>query len=277
MQHRPARRSAWAGPACDRYKGPNPVQTGLCVGHMASTKTNEGKSLDEPRTNRLEWRFASWNVGTLSRKSGEVADELWKRRVDVCGVQETRWRGESTRFVGAKGRRYKFWGKGEGIGGVGVMVKENLVEQVCEVRRRSDRVLVVVMVIGKVMVRVISAYAPQHNRSEREKDIFYEELDEELGQAGLDDFVVVLGDLNGHVGEDADGYEGVHGGFGYGVRNKDGRRVLEFGEAHGLVVGNTWFKRSKGRMITYRSGDVESVIDYVLVREKDRKFVQRAR
>ena len=57
---------------------------------------------------------------------------------------------------------------------------------------------------------MISVYAPQHDRSVAEKDHLYEELEEELGQAGLDDFVVLLGDLNGRVGEDLDSYEGVH-------------------------------------------------------------------
>ena len=61
------------------------------------------------------------------------------------------------------------------------------------------------------------------------------------------------------------------------MRNKEGCRVLDFGEAHGLVVGNTWFKRSKDRMVTYRSGTDESVIDYVLVREKDRKLVRNVK
>jgi hypothetical protein len=28
---------------------------------------------------------------------------------DVCAVQETRWKGEAAKFVGAKGRRYKLW------------------------------------------------------------------------------------------------------------------------------------------------------------------------
>jgi len=125
-------------------------------------------------------------------------------------------------------------------------------------------VIVVVMLVGKVTVRVISAYAPQKGHGDEEKDKFYEELDDEMGQAGIDDFVVLLGDLNGHVGADADGYEGVHGGFGYGDRNMEGCRVLEFGEAHGLVVGNTWFKRLKDRLVTYRSGNEKTVIDYVL-------------
>ena len=90
-------------------------------------------------------------MGTMVGKGGEITDELWKRRVDVCGVQETRWKGGSTKLVGVNSRRYKFWWKGgDGNGGVGVMVKEDLAEQVCEVRRKSDRVLVIVMVIGKV-------------------------------------------------------------------------------------------------------------------------------
>ena len=45
-----------------------------------------------------------------------------------------------------KGRRYKLWwfGNGDGDGGVGVMVKEKLCEKVVDVRRVSDRVMIVV-------------------------------------------------------------------------------------------------------------------------------------
>ena len=47
---------------------------------------------------------------------------------------------------GMKGRIYKLWcsGKGDGIGGVGVMVKE-LCKKVVEVRMISDRVMTVVV------------------------------------------------------------------------------------------------------------------------------------
>jgi exonuclease III len=76
-------------------------------------------------------------VGSLSGRSGEVMDELWRRRVDVCALQETRWKGEAAKFIGAKGRRYKLWWKGDdGTGGVGVMVKEELADKVLEVRRK---------------------------------------------------------------------------------------------------------------------------------------------
>ena len=98
-------------------------------------------------------RVGSWNVGTMKGKSAEIADELWRRRVDVCALQETRWKGGSAQFLGAKGRRYKFvWQGGDGNGGVGIMIKEDLVSSIIEVRRRSDRVIVVVIGVGKVVV-----------------------------------------------------------------------------------------------------------------------------
>ncbi|ESO12114.1 hypothetical protein HELRODRAFT_158537 [Helobdella robusta] len=198
--------------------------------------------------------------------------------VDVAALQEIRWKGEGTRFVGAKGGRYKLWWKrDDGTGRVGVMVREELVEKVLEVRRRSNGVIVVVMVFGKVIVRVISGYAPQQSRKEEEKDRFYDDVSDEIGQAGLNEFVVLLGDLNGHVGADADGYEGVHGGWGYGIRNEEGRRVLELADAHSMVVGNTWFTREPARLITYRSGEHRSMIDYILVRAKHRKYVKNVK
>ncbi|ESN93951.1 hypothetical protein HELRODRAFT_180360 [Helobdella robusta] len=60
---------------------------------------------------------------TLTGRSLEVVEELQRRMVDVAALQEIRWKGEGTRFVGAKGERYKLWWKGDdGTGGVGVMV-----------------------------------------------------------------------------------------------------------------------------------------------------------
>ena len=40
------------------------------------------------------------------------------------------------------------------------------------------------------------------------------------------DFVMCLGDFNGHVGRHIDGFDGVHGGYGEGQRNLEGRMLL---------------------------------------------------
>ncbi|ESN98957.1 hypothetical protein HELRODRAFT_67113 [Helobdella robusta] len=133
------------------------------------------------------------------------------------------------------------------------------------------------MVFGEVIVRVISGYAPQQSRKKEEKDRFYDDVSNEIGQAGMDEFVVLLGDLNGHVGADADGYEGVHGGWGYCIRNEEGRRVLELADAHSMVVGNTWLTREPARLITYRSGEYRTMIDYILIRAKPRKYVRNVK
>ena len=80
-----------------------------------------------------------------------MCEELRKRRMDVCCLQEVGWRGQGVQFLGMKGRRYKLqWsGNSDGAGGVGVLVKEELCEKAVEVRRRSERVITVVTVLRK--------------------------------------------------------------------------------------------------------------------------------
>ena len=40
--------------------------------------------------------------------------------------------------------------------------------------------------------------------------------------------VVFAGDMNGHIGSSNAGYDGTHGGFGYGSRNADGSRTVSY-------------------------------------------------
>ena len=86
---------------------------------------------------QLGVRIGTWNVENLSGRGTEVCEELRKRRMGVC-LQEVRWRGQGARFMGVKGRRYKFWwsGNSDGNGGVGVLVKEEFVRRLwrCEGR-----------------------------------------------------------------------------------------------------------------------------------------------
>ena len=51
--------------------------------------------------------------------------------------------------------------------------------------------------------------------------------------------MVFAGDMNGHIGSSNVGYDGTHGGFGYGSRNADGSRILEFSDGLNLVIYNT--------------------------------------
>ena len=63
----------------------------------------------------------------------------------MCCLQERRWRWQGARMLGMKGRRYRLWWSGNGVGGVGVMVKEELCEKVVDVRGVRDRVMTLVV------------------------------------------------------------------------------------------------------------------------------------
>ncbi|PWA68414.1 craniofacial development protein 2 [Artemisia annua] len=73
------------------------------------------------------------------------------------------------------------------------------------------------------------------------------------------------GDLNEHIGATSDGYMGVHGDFGYGVRNDEGRMILEFSTTHDLVVAKSFFEKRDAHLINFQSGGHYTQIDYMLV------------
>ena len=84
----------------------------------------------------------------------------------------------------------------------------------------------------------------------------------------------MCGDLNGHVGESTSGFDGIHGGHGFGTRNTEGTRILDFCTAANFAVANTFFVKEEGRLITYRSGKNQSQVDYIFVRRNDLRFVR---
>ena len=77
----------------------------------------------------------------------------------------------------------------------------------------SERLLMVKLIVRKCLINVMAAYAPQTGRSQEEKDNFWEAVWKLI--------------------------EGVHDGQGYGVRNAEGERILEFCEAAGMIVWHT--------------------------------------
>ena len=89
----------------------------------------------------------------------------------MCCLQEVRWRGEGARFMGVKGRRYKLWwiGNSDGMGGVGVQVKEELCKNVVEVRRKSDRVMTIVMTLEEEVVRIMCVWSANWQNECRER------------------------------------------------------------------------------------------------------------
>jgi hypothetical protein len=76
------------------------------------------------------------------------------------------------------------------------------------------------------------------------------------------------------VGATTDGFEGVHGGCGFGSRNAEGEMLLEFADAMDLTLANTWFTKKEGKLITFESGGDRTVVDYIMTRKQARKMVK---
>ena len=88
----------------------------------------------------------------------EVVETLSHRKVDVCCIQETRYRGGSCRIIKGKDTRYKlYWsGNDKGTAGVGMFVAEEWIEKVFEVQRVSDRIILVKLIVGQCVVTLLS-------------------------------------------------------------------------------------------------------------------------
>jgi len=70
------------------------------------------------------------------------------------------------------------------------------------------------------------------------------------------------------------GYDGTHGGFGYGSRNADGSRILDFTDGLNLVICNTLFKKQEAKLETYVAGPEKSTVDYIMVLREDKAKIR---
>jgi len=65
------------------------------------------------------------------------------------------------------------------------------------------------MVLGDRLLNVFSVYAPHAGKPEEEKESFWDNVFHLLSCISQNEMVVFAGDTNA-------GYDGTHGGFGYG-------------------------------------------------------------
>ncbi|KAK3549709.1 hypothetical protein QTP86_007157 [Hemibagrus guttatus] len=184
-------------------------------------------------------RIGTLNVGTMTGKGRELADMMERRKVDILCVQETRWKGSKARSIGA-GFKLFYYGVDSKRNGVGVVLKEEFVRNVLEVKRVSDRVMSLKLEIEGVMLNVVSGYTPQVGCELEEKERFWSELDEVMESIPTGERVAIGADFNGHVGEGNTGNEEVMGKFGVKERNLEGQMKLRQALSGQVVLPDDW-------------------------------------
>jgi hypothetical protein len=216
-------------------------------------------------------RLGSWNVGSLTGKLRELVDTAIRRRVNILCVQETKWTGQKAKEVENTGFKLWYTGTERSRNGVGILIDKSLKDGVVDVRRQGDRIILVKLVVGDLVLNIVSAYAPQVGLDENVKKQFWEDLEEMLRDIPSSEKLIIGGDFNGHVGTTNGGFEGVHGGFGYGERNQEGENILNFAVAYNLMISNTFFRKRQSHIVTFSSGQNSSQIDFVLTRREDKR------
>ena len=155
--------------------------------------------------------------------------------------------------------------------GIGIVLREELVESVLEVKRVSDRRMAMKLEVKGSILNIVSAYAPQLNNSMEEKNDFLEDLDGLIESISKEERIVLGADLNGHVGEGNIGDEEIMERYGAGTRNKEGSMVVDFGKRMDLAIVNTYFKKKDEHRVTYKSGGKSTQADYVMCRKRKLK------
>ncbi|XP_064106788.1 uncharacterized protein LOC135215766 [Macrobrachium nipponense] len=101
-------------------------------------------------------------------------------------------------------------------------------------------------------MNIISAYTPQVSCAEEEKSCFWNEISEVTQELEEQERTVVGANFNGHVGNEKDVIEPVHGGHGIGERTPEGESIVDIAVSFDMAIVNTFFKKRREHLITYK-------------------------
>ena len=84
-------------------------------------------------------------------------------------------------------------------------------------------------------------------------------------------------EIYSNIGKYSDSFKSIRVGYGCGIRNPEGSRIMDMCTAPNLVVANSLFKRDINKLTTFSSGDTKTRTDYILTRHANLKHVARIR
>uniref|UniRef100_A0A8D8WQC9 Craniofacial development protein 2 n=1 Tax=Cacopsylla melanoneura TaxID=428564 RepID=A0A8D8WQC9_9HEMI len=225
-----------------------------------------------------EIRIGTLNVGSMTGRGREVADLMRRRRIQILCVQETRWRGNKAKELGDGYKLIYSSANEEGRNGVGIVLDEDMKTKVTSVNRKSDRVMNVKLQLDDMELNVLSTYAPQVGCEDEVKDAFWRDVEEEFGRIPDDERVFLGGDLNGHIGKgNTETTERIRGIWGLESQNEEGERIIDFALGSDMAILNTFFKKEDRMLVTYKSGERISQIDFILCRRQHMKEVRNCK
>ena len=232
-------------------------------------KANDGKegSTDLPKA---VLSLGSLNVrGCNKPEKKQVIGEIMNvKGLDVLALSETKLRGAGECMFGEMNAiRSGVKGRGHAKEGVVIVFSEEMWRCVKEYKCINSRILWVRMKVGRSNLFVVSAYGPGSEKSEEDRDEFWENLNECVKTCKVNEDLFVLGDLNARVGNSNDGK--VIGNWGVPAVNVSGQSMYEFCVENEMMIGNTWFRKKRIHKYTWvrDNGSDKALMDYVIVKQ----------
>ena len=164
-------------------------------------------------------RVATPNVGSMTGRSLEIVEMMERRNINILCVQEIKWKGAKVREI-RNGYKLFYNGSDKRRNGVGVIIDPELKKNVLEVNRKSERLVWLKLKWKKSVINVVSAYVPQMGCKAKEKERFWNMMDNTTQEIPNMETVWIGGDLNGHVGDNNEGVEEIMGKYGIGDKMK---------------------------------------------------------
>ena len=234
--------------------------------------------------------IGTFNVRGLSSatKRDQLSEDLNKRHIDVCCIQETKCPGgfdvvsDYYRLIGlpSTSRHY----------GLAFAVASYLEDKLLRYWSVSDRLAVIQLSLGRhSTLTVINAYGPTSQVTLHDQDTqydFYSALDSITTRYSSSALTLIAGDFNSKLGRKLTNERSI-GEHSCGTRNTNGTVLAGFLETHGLFACNTAFQHATRHKTTWQgqyrdatNGNIVPIyntIDFVICRVSHKSLLTDSR
>jgi endonuclease/exonuclease/phosphatase family metal-dependent hydrolase len=201
--------------------------------------------------------IGTWNVMAVLKtgKMNEIADEMLKTQLQIIALQELRWKGvgqiNKTKYTLLQLQSPQKTGQL----GTGFMIRNEIKKNILSFEPYNER-LCKLRIKGKFNnLSIISVNAPTEEKSDEEKEKFYEDLQIVLNKIPKHDIVIILGDLNAKIGKE-EVYQNVAGKHMlHETSNRNGEWVCEYATANNMKIMSTYYQHKTIHKGTWISPD----------------------
>ena len=200
--------------------------------------------------------ISTYNVRTL-KQTGKLHQLVYgcnKNNIDLVAVQEHRWQTLEQTNTAYQALNDEIWrfeycsATPEGHGGIGLLMNPRMSAFFSSSEKISNRIMAMHF-MGNPAITISITYAPTEDKSEAEKDTFYDDLQRYTHDVPPHNVLILAGDLNARLGSDSHTTNPrAIGKYTYHHSTDDnGNRLVNYCEACNMRSTQTRFPQPQSR------------------------------